>query len=83
MKIAQLSGHAPAVKADLTGLSADTSYRLEIREFGKLGNSCADGGQEFNPLKETYYGVENPHADKTRGRIDGLTSDADGNATLH
>ena len=42
---------------------ADTGYLLRVREFGNIGNACADGGDEFNPLKEMKYGIENPYAD--------------------
>ena len=57
------------VRANLTGLDADTTYKLEIRTFGQIKPDCAAGGEEFNPLKEVRYGVVNPHADPTRGRI--------------
>ena len=68
--------------ADLRGLEVSTGYKLFIREFGNIGNDCADGGNEFNPLKEVKYGIENPYSDKTRGRILGLTSDDTGAASL-
>ena len=57
VQIAQLTGQAAMVKADLSGLEANTGYRLRVREFGNLGNTCKDGGEEFNPLKEMKYGV--------------------------
>ena len=80
--IAQLTKQAPMVKAELMGLEADTGYKLFVREFGNIGSECADGGNEFNPLKELKYGVENPYSDKTRGRITGITTDASGAASL-
>ena len=80
--IAQLTKQAPTVKAELIGLENNTAYKLFIREFGNLGNECADGGDEFNPLKEVKMGVENPYADKTRGRIVGLATDGTGAASL-
>merc|ERR1711862_246393 len=80
--IARLTNQAPTVKAELIGLENNTAYKLFIREFGNLGNECADGGDEFNPLKEVKMGVENPYADKTRGRIVGLATDGTGAASL-
>ena len=70
------------VKADLSGLELDTNYKLYIREFGNIGDECANGGNEFNPLKEVKLGVENPYADKTRGRINPFTSDDTGAASI-
>ena len=70
------------VKADLMDLMPDTTYKLQIREFGNLGNMCANGGNEFNPLKEMKYGVANPYQDMTRGRINDVTSDTDGMVKL-
>ena len=63
VQLAQLSGQATMVNAELSGLMADTGYLLRVREFGNIGNACADGGDEFNPLKEMKYGIENPYAD--------------------
>lgn len=82
IQIAQLSGQAPIVKSSLVGLVPDTEYKLVIREFGKTGIGCDKGGEEFNPLKETYQGVQNPHQDPKRGRIHSFTTDNSGAATL-
>lgn len=62
VQMAQLSGQATIVKADLTG-QADKEYTLVIKTFGVLSNSCSDAGEEFNPLKEVWNGTANPHAD--------------------
>ena len=69
VQLAQLSGQAAMVNANLEGLEMDTGYLLRVREWGNLGNECADAGEEFNPLKEMKYGVANPYQDMTRGRI--------------
>lgn len=82
VQIAQLSKQAPIAKAVLTGLEMNTTYKLQIREFGNLGSDCADGGNEFNPLKEVKYGIQNPYQDKSRGRINDIATDASGEATL-
>ena len=40
-------------------------------------------GEEFNPLKEVNkYGIENPFADPTRGRIADIVSEADGSVAI-
>ena len=40
-------------------------------------------GEEYNPLKEVNkYGIENPFADPTRGRIADLVSADDGSVTV-
>ena len=70
------------VRANLQGLEPETTYKLQIRTYGQIKPDCAAGGDEFNPLKEVKYGVTNPHADPTRGRINAFTSAADGTATL-
>ena len=75
VQFAQLSGQASMVNASLSGLTADTGYLLRVREWGNLGNECADGGDEFNPLKEMKYGIANPYQDMTRGRIQDVMSD--------
>ena len=61
VQLAQLSGQASMVNAHLTGLVANTGYLLRVREWGNLGNECADGGDEFNPLREMKYGIANPY----------------------
>ena len=40
VQIAQLTGQASMVKAELSGLEQNTGYRLRVREFGNLGNTC-------------------------------------------
>jgi len=82
VQLAQLSGQASMVNASLSGLTADTGYLLRVREWGNMGNECADGGDEFNPLKEMKYGVPNPYQDMTRGRISDATSDAAGDVSV-
>lgn len=78
-----MTEQAPMVRASFTGLVADATYKLQIRTYGQTKPTCADGGEEFNPLKEVKYGIENPHADKTRGRINDITAAADGTAELN
>jgi len=61
VQIAQLSGQASMIKADLEGLMMNTGYRLRVRENGNLADQCEAGGDEFNPLREMKYGVQNPY----------------------
>ena len=82
VQFAQLSGQASMVNASLSGLTADTGYLLRVREWGNMGNECADGGDEFNPLREIKYGVPNPYQDHTRGRISDAMSNASGDVTV-
>lgn len=83
VNIGQLSKQAPIVQAVMTGLAADTEHRFMIRTLGKTLGECANGGEEFNPYKEEWNGQANPHADPTRGKIDGFTTDATGAFTLN
>jgi hypothetical protein len=67
-------------KIDLTGLDTETEYRIVINELGVKGDQCSEVGHEYNPLKEIdAYGRPNPHQDPSRGTLDNVTSDADGN----
>jgi len=83
VNIGQLSKQAPMVMAELTGLAAEAEHRFMIRTLGKTMGECANGGEEFNPYKEEWNGQVNPHADPTRGKIDGFTTDATGAFTLN
>ena len=81
VQMAQLSGQAPMVKMDLTGLP-DQEYTLVIKTFGMLSNSCSDAGEEFNPLKEVWNGTANPHADQSRGKIDSCITESAGTCSI-
>ena len=62
--------------------NANNTYVLRIREYGLKTNSCADQGDEYNPLfeKDALNRV-NPYQDPTRGRIDNVTVSGTGAIT--
>ena len=46
-----------------------------------MGDDCAEGGDEFNPLHEVdSYGNANPYQDPTRGRFELVKTDEAGAA---
>ena len=75
---AQLPGGSTSVRTKegdyLTGIP-DNEYKFVIYEGGQIKNESGENcdvttvGEEFNPLAEIENDVENPYADKTRGRI--------------
>ena len=46
----QMPGAPVKVKADLSGLTADTDYELVLYTLGDTRESCGSLGEEFNPL---------------------------------
>ena len=74
-----MPNHPAAILGEITPLDlsalVDTEYKFTLCMFGDIGsdedgNLCANVGKEFNPLQELIYGVPNPYADPSRGRIE-------------
>jgi len=49
---------------------------VTINTLGIASSACDTAGEEFNPLKEIEFGIENPYADPSRGRIADIAADA-------
>ena len=76
LQFAQRPGHATMARVTLTG-TASTKYAFRIREYGITTSSCANQGDEYNPLLEKdALNRVNPYQDQTRGRISDVTTAA-------
>ena len=63
------------VRSTLTAgtTNANKTYAFRIREYGLRTNSCADQGDEYNPLFERdALNRINPYQDPNRGRINNV-----------
>ena len=70
------------IMVTFTGLEVESDYRLTLCTYGALGEDCADVGPEFNPLKELDYdGEPIEFQDLSRGRMNGFTTDVNGDFT--
>jgi hypothetical protein len=52
VRLNQYPGYAVASKIELTGLAADTKYKIVINKYATIGDTCEDVGGEYNPLHE-------------------------------
>lgn len=83
IQFAQLAGKATKYQATLTGGATSETFTAVIREAGKIGASCADAGEEYNPLTELdKYGNPNPYQDPSRGTIADIVSDGSGDSAV-
>jgi len=94
IQMLQLVGQGVALKGSLSNLAANTEYELRIQEFGDITGGCTKLGDEFNPwvaehkdpYAQRYGGWDHQYAYvdpwEGIGKIDNVTSDADGNVTF-
>ena len=69
-------------RINFTGLPASVTIGFRFNEYGRAFNNCANVGKVWNPLSELdSLGRVNPYQDPTRGNIDCVDTDGDGNIT--
>ena len=52
IKFVQFPGKPIKTKLQLSGLDANTEYKLRINLYGAMSENCENVGTEFNPLRE-------------------------------
>ena len=85
IQLAQFPGKASKYQTTLD--LGEGTYSVTIRSTGNIGDglnvSCANGGDEFNPLFETdKYGNPNPFQDPSRGTIADIVVDVNGDGDI-
>ena len=84
IQFAQIPGKPPMVRVNFQDLDPDTKVAFKFNEYGRAlgslgGPLCDNVGNEFNPLSELdSLGRVNPYQDPSRGNIDMITADSNG-----
>ena len=94
LQFAQTSGQATIVKVNLAEVAdenatvlGDTEFGFRFNELAKAftqvgGDNCPDVGDVWNPLTEKdSLGRDLKYQDPSRGNVDSVTTDVDGNVT--